>query len=84
MAAREGLTECVRVLVETGADVKAAPHEETFVSWVAGETLLCAADGGWRRDYPLKSGEELKGLSCLKYLLPFYDPERPCGGFSLA
>ena len=76
MAAMEGLTECVRVLVEAGANITPAPRSRTTSTRVAGETpLSCAANGGWRENWPLETGRGLQRLRCLEYLLPLYDPE---------
>lgn len=76
-AAREGFTECVRVLVEAGANMKVARRERRSTSRVAGDTPLSyVAEGTWRRGWPLDNNEGHRGLSCLKYLLPLYDSER--------
>lgn len=77
MAAMDGLTECVRVLVEAGANITPTPRERTTLTRVAGETpLSCAANGGWRENWPLEAGREFQRLPCLEYMLPLYDPER--------
>lgn len=80
-AAKNGITEAVRALVEAGADIRAAYTGLRRRSWITHDTALSqAADSKHyrhgRKEYDTDGCGQLKGYSCLKYLLPLYDPER--------
>ncbi|MBE3049531.1 ankyrin repeat domain-containing protein, partial [Candidatus Bathyarchaeota archaeon] len=86
-AAKNGMTEGVRALVEAGADIRAAYIGLGQQSWITHDTVLSRAAGSeWRRRH-WHDGEEddpdgcgqLRGYSCLEYLLPLYDRERDGG-----